>query len=76
MTAIFRFWYKLAETLGTIQTVVILSLVYWTIGSLSSIPVKVFSDPLNIKKPFKSTWKDHKQPENILEYLKKQGIEH
>ena len=71
-----RLWYKLAETLGTIQTVVILSFVYWTIGSISSIPVKLFSDPLNIKKPLKSTWKDHTQPKNILAYLKKQGIEH
>ncbi len=69
-------WLKLAETIGTIQTVVILSFIYWTIGSISSVPVKLFSDPLSLKNSSQSTWKDHKEPENVLEYLKKQGIEH
>ena len=69
-----RLWLKLAETIGTIQTVVILSFIYWTIGSISSIPVKLFSDPLSLKNSLQSTWKDHKEPENVLEYLKKQGI--
>jgi len=71
-----RLWLKLAETIGTIQTVVILSFIYWTIGSISSIPVKLFSDPLSLKKSLQSNWKDHKEPENVLDYLKKQGIEH
>ena len=71
-----RLWLKLAETIGTIQTVVILSFIYWTIGSISSIPVKLFSDPLSLKNSLQSTWKDQKQPENVLEYLKKQAIEH
>ena len=71
-----RVWWRLAETIGTIQTVVILSFIYWTIGSISSVPVKLFSDPLSLKNSLQSTWKDHKEPENALEYLKKQGIEH
>ena len=71
-----RLWLKIAETIGTIQTVVILSFIYWTIGSISSIPVKLFSDPLSLKNSLQSTWKDHKEPANVLEYLKKQGIEH
>ena len=71
-----RLWLRLAETIGTIQTVVKLSFIYRTIGSISSVPVKLFSDPLSLKNSLQSTWKDHKEPENVLEYLKKQGIEH
>ena len=71
-----RLWLRLTQTIGTIQTVVILSFIYWTIGSISSVPVKLFSDPLSLKNSLQSTWKDHKEPENVLEYLKKQGIEH
>ena len=71
-----RLWLRLTQTIGTIQTVVKLSFIYWTIGSISSIPVKLFSDPLSLKNSLQSTWKDHKEPENVLDYLKKQGIEH
>ena len=67
-----KHWVKLGEKLGTFQIIVFLSIAYWTIGLISAILVKLFSDPLTLKKN-SGHWKTHHPPSNILEYMRKQG---
>ena len=42
-------WLKFAHVLGTIQMVVILTLVYWVMLSIMAIPFRFFSDSLGNK---------------------------
>jgi len=67
-----KHWIKFGEKLGTFQIIVFLSIAYWTIGLVSAIPVKLFSDPLTLKKD-SGHWKIHHPPSNVLEYMRKQG---
>ena len=74
LKTLWKHWVKLGEKLGTLQIIVFLSIAYWTIGLISAIPVKLFSDPLTLKKN-SGHWKTHHPPSDVLEYMRKQGGE-
>lgn len=48
---VWNHWLKFAEIVGTIQMVIILTLLYWTVLALTAIPFRVFADPLGLKRP-------------------------
>ena len=58
-------WLKVAEVIGTIQMLIILSILYWLILPLMAIPFKLLSDPLRIKRPSGSNWQEKKRDESI-----------
>tara|TARA_Y100000817_G_C16817752_1_gene527404 strand:- start:851 stop:1081 length:231 start_codon:yes stop_codon:yes gene_type:complete len=66
-------WLKFADKLGTIQMMIILTVIYWTFVSVMAIPFKLFADPLILRKHSKSNWK-HKSysPESVFESMKRQ----
>jgi hypothetical protein len=66
-------WLKFAEKLGTIQMMIILTVVYWVFISIMAIPFKLFTDPLILKKHSKSNWQPKSyRSKNIFESMKKQ----
>ncbi len=72
LTVAWRGWIRLGEKLGNLQIILLLSLAYWTIGLLSAIPIKLFSDRLSLKKNSEG-WKTHKSPTDIFTSMRKQG---
>ena len=40
---------KFAEIVGTVNLVIILSILYWTMVTMVAIPFRIASDPLRIK---------------------------
>tara|TARA_B100000029_G_scaffold291004_1_gene284579 strand:+ start:1492 stop:1773 length:282 start_codon:yes stop_codon:yes gene_type:complete len=74
LAVVWRGWISLGEKLGNLQIILLLSLAYWTIGLLSAIPMKLFSDRLSLKKNSKG-WKTHKSPTDIFTSMRKQGGE-
>jgi hypothetical protein len=49
-------WLRFAKVLGTVQMMIILSIIYWTIFALIAIPFKLASDPLSMKSHGGSRW--------------------
>ena len=41
-------WLRFAEIVGTVQMVIILTLVYWTVVAATAIPCKILADPLGL----------------------------
>ena len=46
---LWRGWLKFAHVLGTIQMVIILTLIYWVMLSIMAIPYRLFADSLGNK---------------------------
>ena len=65
-------WLKIAEIFGTIQMMIILSVVYWLLLPLVAIPFRLVSDPLSLRDPSLSRWVKRRAPSNIFESMKKQ----
>ena len=42
-------WIKIAEIIGTVQMIVILSIIYWVFMPLMAIPFKLRADPLALR---------------------------
>jgi hypothetical protein len=70
---IWRRWLKIAEILGNIQLVILLTLVYWTMFILVAVPAKFFSDPLSLRNAGRSRWTHRKSIPDVWENLHKQG---
>ena len=65
-------WLKIAEVIGTVQMVIILTLVYWTMITVMAIPFRFFSDPLALKGGGRPRWIQRVQPNDILENMRRQ----
>lgn len=65
-------WLKLAEVLGTIQMMVILSLVYWIMLPIIAVPFKLFADPLVMRKPSEAKWVKRDSGSQTLDEMKLQ----
>jgi len=68
-----RRWIKITTFLGTVQMVVLLSVVYWTMVPLIAIPLKFFSDPLGRRRSTGGVWIKRQPLSQILETMKEQG---
>ena len=65
-------WLRFAEIIGTVQMVIILSLVYWTMITIMAIPFRFLSDPLVLKRSSRPRWIQRTQPSDVLENMRKQ----
>lgn len=68
-----RGWLKVAETLGNIQMIFLLSLIYWTIWALIAIPFKYRADPLALRRPGGAGWVLREPGSQSIESMRKQG---
>ena len=68
-----RLWIKFATVLGNIQMVILLSLIYWTMVAVTSIPMRIFSDPLALRRS-KQGWVKREAVANTLDSMTKQGL--
>ena len=68
-----RRWLKIAEVLGNIQMIVLLTLIYWTVVLFMAVPMKVRSDRLALRDPSRGHWVDRDSDLGSLESMRKQG---
>ena len=68
-----RRWIRFAEIVGTIQMVIVLSVIYWTIFALIALPFKVLADPLQLRRRQRLRW-IHREPTPLtVEWMRRQG---
>ncbi len=56
-----RGWLRLVEVLGTVQMVILLSIVYWTLLAVTALPHRLLADPLSLRRP--ATWRPRANPQ-------------
>ena len=67
-----RGWLRFAELLGTIQMMVVLSLIYWTVLPLVAIPFRFFADPLALRRRGFPSWVERDVGSQSLDSMKNQ----
>ena len=73
LTRIWTRWIRIAELLGTLQILVVLSIVYWTLFMIVAIPFKILCDPLSIKSNRRIQWETRQYEPEILTSMRLQG---
>lgn len=48
--SVWKIWLKIAERIGTVQMMIVLTIMYWLFLPLMAIPFRFFSDPLAMKR--------------------------
>ena len=66
-------WLKFATVLGTIQMLVILTVIYWTLLPIIAIPFKFLSDPLTLRRSNRGGWVQRSPVSHTIETMRKQG---
>ena len=66
-------WLRFAEILGTVQMVVILSLLYWTMLAIVAIPWRFMGDPMTLRQRQPAEWIPHDSDSISLESMTKQS---
>ena len=72
LRTLWRGWLRFAEVLGTVQMMVILSLVFWVMLPVIAIPFKLFSDPLGLRRPDGAKWVECDPRSHTLEGMRQQ----
>ena len=65
-------WLRIAEKIGTVQMVIVLTLIYWTMITIMAIPFRFLSDPLALKKASRPKWIPRTQPDDVLASMRRQ----
>jgi len=65
-------WLKVTETVGTIQMIIFLSVVYWIFLMPMALLFKLLTDPLALEQPQASRWVRHRPLTEILESMRNQ----
>ena len=63
----------MAEIIGNVQMIVILTTIYWTMLLIIAVPFKLFSDPLAFKSNKPIEWHQRAEEKHDLESLRRQG---
>ena len=72
-TVIWNKWLVVAEKIGTVQMVLVLTVVYWIMIPFMAIPMKLFADPLSLSRRKGPSWTDRVEyDEDVLEQMKNQ----
>ena len=73
LASAWRRWMAFATILGNFQMFVILSLLYYTIFALISIPQKILADPLALRRPRRSLWVSRDNLPHTPDSMRRQG---
>ena len=65
-------WLRFARVVGTVQMIVVLSLVYWTLAALIAIPFRLFVGSLARRRSHQSGWVRRHPVPDVLDAMKKQ----
>ena len=65
-------WMRFAEMMGTVNLVIVLSIIYWTMVTVVAIPFKMGSDPLRIKTSEGHGWVVRESSATDLESMRSQ----
>ncbi len=65
-------WLAFAHLIGTVQMVVLLTVVYWVFIPLMYVPFGLIADPLRLRRPKGSGWREREVPEDAMEYMTRQ----
>ena len=58
-------WLKVAEVIGTVQMLIILSIMYLLALPFMAIPFRIFADPLRVRHRPESNWRIRKVDESV-----------
>jgi len=70
---LWRGWLKFATVVGNVQMIVLLSLVYWVMVTMVALPLRLFTDPLGLKKAPRGNWLKRPPVSDTFTAMKKQG---
>ena len=65
-------WIKIAELIGTINMMIVLTIIYLVIIPIMAIPVKIINDPLKLKSTSTPKWINRSQELFTIEKLRNQ----
>ena len=65
-------WLAFANLIGTVQMVILLTVVYWAFIPLVYIPFGLISDPLRLRRPKGSQWREREGSEHVMESMRRQ----
>ena len=65
-------WMAFAHLIGTVQMVVLLTVVYWVFIPLMYVPFGLIADPLRLRRSTGSGWKERETPGDVMEYMTRQ----
>jgi hypothetical protein len=66
-------WLKAVDVLGTVQMMIILTILYWLLVTPLGLIMPWFEDPLSSKKPSKTNWHERTSPSGGTDFFKDQG---
>lgn len=69
---LWRRWLRFAEIVGTVQMIIILTIIYWTILMLIALPFKILADPLRMRRSQPARWIERDSTPAKLDDMKKQ----
>ena len=56
LSGFWKKWITFATVIGNFQMIFILTVVYWVLLPITALPVKIFSDPLTLKRKRDHKW--------------------
>ena len=65
-------WLAFAKIIGTIQMVIILTIMFWVIFPIMAIPFKLLADPLANRGAHKARWIKRDPVDDVLSTMKNQ----
>ena len=72
LRSIARGWLAFAQLLGTVQMVVVLTVLYWVCVPFLFIRYGLISDPLGLRRTRKSGWRECEDPDDVMEHMRRQ----
>ena len=72
LSKIYKYWMMFLKFFGNFQMFILLTLIYIIFISLLWLPIKIYSDPLNLKSN-KKNWLKIKNQNYDLDFFKLQG---
>jgi hypothetical protein len=73
LNLVWQRWLKIAAFLGTIQMILLLNVIYWVLIPWLAIPLKIFSDPLALKRRDQPGWRVHSVSAGDVDTMRRQG---
>ena len=71
---VWRRWIKVTTIIGNIQMTILLTLVYWTIVTLTAIPFRFLADPLSLRRSSRNCgWRKREPIADMRKSMRKQG---
>lgn len=65
-------WLAFAHLIGTVQMVILLTIVYWVFIPLMYVPFGLISDPLRLRRSEGSWWRAREGHDDAMEYMIRQ----